>query len=59
MKQLEKKVQSLWRQCRDWRFQRRKIKSLEPPDSFHVQAAQGWLGLEDFLSARRRRGGNN
>lgn len=27
------------------------MKTLEPPDSFHLKAAQGWLGLGDWCEA--------
>lgn len=29
----------------------KRIKPLQPPDSFHLSAADGWLGLGDFLAA--------
>jgi predicted Zn-dependent protease len=28
-----------------------RMKPLEPPDSFHVNAAQGWIGLGDYAAA--------
>jgi hypothetical protein len=28
-----------------------RVKPLDPPDSFHLQAANGWIGLGDFASA--------
>ena len=30
----------------------RRMKSLEPPDSHHLQAAQGWIGLGNYLEAK-------
>jgi len=29
------------------------MKKLEPPDSHHLEAAQGWLGLGDWMSANQ------
>ena len=29
----------------------KRIKPLEPPDSIHLKAAEGWLGLGDLISA--------
>jgi len=30
---------------------RKRIEPLQPPNSFHLSAADGWLGLGDFLAA--------
>jgi len=33
------------------RFKKEAMNDLEPPDSFHLDAAQGWLELGDYVSA--------
>jgi predicted Zn-dependent protease len=37
--------------CNIWGRVKKTIKPLDVPDSFHVQAAEGWLGLGDIESA--------